>query len=125
LIYLGVRVWNSSLPEIALDSSQPRQVHVRRSRLFAQGFLAAVTNPKGLIFFAAFLPQFITPHTPYWLQLLVFGGTFVTIEIGYELLLARFAQGVAPLLARYGKWFNQATGGTFIGLGAALAAANR
>jgi homoserine/homoserine lactone efflux protein len=125
LIYLGVRVWNSPVPDVALDSRRPRQVRVRRSKLFAQGFLVAVSNPKGLIFFAAFLPQFITPDTPYWLQLLVFGGTFVTIEIAYELLLARFAQGIAPWLARYGKWFNRATGGTFVGLGAALTAANR
>jgi threonine/homoserine/homoserine lactone efflux protein len=49
--------------------------------MFGQGFLVAVSNPKALIFFAAFLPQFIVPDVPYTAQLAVLGGTFVAVEI--------------------------------------------
>jgi homoserine/homoserine lactone efflux protein len=89
--------------------------------LFSQGLLVAISNPKGLIFFAAFLPQFIVPGVSYSVQLTVFGGTFVLVEFVYELLLAGLAQRIAPWLARHGRWFNRATGGAFVGLGAALA----
>jgi threonine/homoserine/homoserine lactone efflux protein len=58
-------------------------------------------------------------------QLAVFGGTFVAVEVVYELLLAGLAQRIAPWLARHGRWFNRAAGATFVGLGAALTGANR
>ncbi len=93
--------------------------------MFNQGFLVAVSNPKGLIFFAAFLPQFIVPGTSYGTQLAVFGGTFVVVEVVYELMLAGLAQRIAPGLSRHGRWFNRAAGASFVGLGAALTGANR
>ena len=55
----------------------------------------------------------------------MFGGTFVVVETVYELLLARMAHGIAPRLGRYGRRVNRATGGVFIGLGAALASTQR
>jgi homoserine/homoserine lactone efflux protein len=125
LVYLGVRVWRSPAPVVA-SRPQAAGLHKARSlRMFNQGFLVAVSNPKGLIFFAAFLPQFIVPGVPYTVQLMVFGGTFVVVEVLYELSLAGLAQRIAPWLARHGRWFNRATGGIFVGLGAALTTANR
>lgn len=93
--------------------------------MFRQGFLVAVSNPKGILFFAAFLPQFMVAEATFLAQLAVLGGTFVVIEAVYELLLASFAQRIAPWLARCGRWFNRVTGGTFMAMGAALAAASR
>ncbi len=93
--------------------------------MFNQGFLVAVSNPKGLIFFAAFLPQFMVPGVPYLVQLAVFGGTFVTVEIVYELFLAVMAQRIAPWLAHHGRWFNRVAGATFVGMGAVLTTASR
>lgn len=125
LVYLGVRVWRSPPPGIAPESQAARPQQANRLRMFNQGFLVAVSNPKGLIFFAAFLPQFIVPGDSFVFQLLVFGGTFVVVEVAYELLLAGTAQRIAPWLARHGRWFNRATGGTFIGVGAVLTTASR
>ena len=125
LVYLGIRVWRSPAPGIApgTQTAQPQQAN--RLRMFNQGFLVAVSNPKGVIFFAAFLPQFIDPRDTFVVQLLIFGGTFVVVEVSYELLLAGMAQRIAPWLARHGRWFNRATGGTFIGVGALLTTASR
>lgn len=125
LVYLGIRVWRSPAPGIAPGSQGGQPQPANKLRMFNQGFLVAVSNPKGLIFFAAFLPQFIVAGDSYVFQLLVFGGTFVVVEVAYELLLAGMAQRIAPWLARHGRWFNRATGGTFIGVGAVLTTASR
>ena len=125
LVYLGVRLWRSPAPVVARGDDGRDVRPAPASRLFVQGFLVAVSNPKGLIFFAAFLPQFMVPGTPYWLELAIFGGTFVAVEIVYELSLAKLAHGIAPWLARHGRWFNRATGSAFIGLGAMIAASRR
>lgn len=125
LVYLGMRVWRAPAPVVAVAAQDADTQDSRPLRMFHQGFLVAVSNPKGLIFFAAFLPQFVVPGTPYFVQLAVFGGTFVVIEIVYELLLAMMAQRIAPWLARHGRWFNRAAGTTFVGIGAALTTANR
>ncbi|MFO1161438.1 MAG: LysE family transporter [Reyranellaceae bacterium] len=124
LIYLGIRVWRSPAPGLQGPLVAGPQ-HANRLRMFNQGFLVAVSNPKGLIFFAAFLPQFIVPGESFGFQLLIFGGTFVVVEVAYELLLAGMAQRIAPWLARHGRWFNRATGGTFIGVGVVLTTASR
>ncbi len=125
LIYLGIRLWCSPAPAVAVPKGADGAAEIRSWRLFSQGFFVAVSNPKGLIFFAAFLPQFIVPGDSFAVQLLVFGGTFVAVEIAYELLLAGLAQRVAPWLTRHGRWFNRITGGTFIGIGAALTTTSR
>jgi threonine/homoserine/homoserine lactone efflux protein len=125
LVYLGVRVWRAPAPAIAVVAPEAGPREARRLRMFNQGFLVAVSNPKALIFFAAFLPQFMAPSVSYAVQLAVFGGTFVAVEIVYELLLAVMAQRSAPWLARHGRWFNRAAGATFVGIGAALTTASR
>lgn len=117
LIYLGVQVWRS--PPIQLDA--PAQAGpVPSARLFRQGLFSAVTNPKALLFFAAFLPQFIDPQRPLWLQFVVMAGTFALVEIATELLLASMAHRLRPWLRRVGRRFNQACGGAFVLIGAAL-----
>jgi homoserine/homoserine lactone efflux protein len=123
LVYLGIRVWRSPAPLVSVEAGATREG--RPLRMFNQGFLVAVSNPKALIFFAAFLPQFMVPGVPYAMQLAVFGGTFVVVEIVYELMLAGLAERIAPWLSRHGRWFNRAAGATFVGIGAALATANR
>jgi threonine/homoserine/homoserine lactone efflux protein len=125
LVYLGIRVWRSPAPVISPGARVDQMQDGRALRMFNQGFLVAASNPKGLIFFAAFLPQFIVPGTSFASQLLVFGGTFVVVEVLYELMLAGLAQRIAPWLARHGRWFNRIAGGTFVGIGAALTTAGR
>jgi threonine/homoserine/homoserine lactone efflux protein len=62
LLYLGVRAWRSAGRPPALTG---HQVH------FRSGFLVALTNPKTLAFFTAFLPQFVDPTLPVARQLSV------------------------------------------------------
>ncbi|WP_029008133.1 LysE family translocator [Azospirillum halopraeferens] len=125
LVYLGVRLWRAPPPRVPEDGAAPATEEVGVARLFVQGFLVAVSNPKALIFFAAFLPQFMRPEDPFWLQFLVLGGTFAVVEFLYELALAGAAQRLAPWLGRNGRWFNRVTGTTFIGIGGLLTTASR
>ena len=124
LVYLGVRLWRAPAAAVSVGAGVEGR-DVRPSRLFAQGFLVATSNPKAMVFFAAFLPQFMTPDMSFWMQLAVLGGTFAVTELIYELALAGAAQRIAPWLTRNGKLFNRITGGAFIGVGGMLAAAGR
>ena len=117
LVWLGIQVWRA--PPIAVERTAP-VVNVPGSLLFRQGFLAAATNPKGIPFFAAFLPQFVDPARSMANQFVVMATTFVLIEFITEFVLATLAQRVTTWLARVGRTFNRACGGTFVAIGALL-----
>ena len=117
LIWLGIQVWRS--PPLSLDatgSSEPRAGW----SMFQQGALSAITNPKAILFFAAFLPQFLDPHRSLFLQFFVMAVTFAAIEIATEFFIASMANRISPWLRRVGKRFNQLCGGVFIAIGVAL-----
>jgi len=123
LVWLGIQVWRSA--PVGLDlghqvtpgaAAQPPS----GAALAWQGALAALTNPKGVLFFAAFLPQFIDPARNPWTQFAVMAGTFVVVESLTELAIAGTAARVRPWLNRVGRRFNQVCGGVFIAIGVAL-----
>ena len=117
LIWLGIQVWRA--PPIGIDVGGIAEPRAGWS-LFRQGLLSALTNPKGLLFFAAFLPQFIDPERSLLVQFAIMAGTFAVIEIATELLIATMAHRISPWLRRVGRRFNQACGGIFMAIGAAL-----
>ena len=117
LVWLGIQVWRS--PPIHVRNTA-LNTRVGGSSLFRQGFLAAATNPKGILFFAAFLPQFLDPNRSVVTQFLIMSVTFVVIEFITEYLLASLAQQVTTWLSRVGRTFNRVCGAVFIGLGALL-----
>jgi threonine/homoserine/homoserine lactone efflux protein len=117
LVWLGIQVWRSPPMQVqATDGVEGRPGW----SLFKDGLLSAVTNPKALLFFAAFLPQFIDPHRNLVVQFAVMASTFGTIEFLYELAVAHAAQRISGVLARIGKAFNRACGGLFVAIGVAL-----
>jgi threonine/homoserine/homoserine lactone efflux protein len=118
LVWLGLQVWRA--PPIGTDLSAAPAAPRGGASMFRQGALSALTNPKALLFFAAFLPQFIDPARSLWLQFLVMAGTFALVEIATELLIAAFAQRLRPWLQRVGRRFNQSCGGLFMAIGVAL-----
>jgi len=117
LVWLGIQVWRS--PPIGIDVSGSGEPRTGRS-LFRQGALSALTNPKGLLFFTAFLPQFIDPSRSLFMQFAIMAGTFAAIEIATEMFIASMAHRISPWLRRVGRRFNQACGGVFIAIGVAL-----
>ncbi|HSW83295.1 MAG TPA: LysE family transporter [Usitatibacter sp.] len=117
LVWLGVQVWRS--PPIGIDISQRAEARSGGS-LFRQGALSAITNPKAILFFAAFLPQFIDPARSLVIQFVVMAGTFAVTEFVTEVFIASVAHRISAWLARVGRGFNRACGGVFIAIGALL-----
>src|SRR5699024_2150898 len=117
LVWLGIQVWRAPPPDIALDA----QARIPSARvLFRRGFLAAASNPKAILFFGAFLSQFIDPQRNMAVQFAVMAGTFVVIEIATEILIASVASRVRGWLRRSGQRFNQVCGAMFAAIGVAL-----
>ena len=117
LVWLGIQVWRS--PAVGASLSDSRAAP-SRIRLFRHGFLAAVSNPKGILFFVAFLPQFLVTDSSLIVQFAVMAGTFVAIEIITEALIALGSERIQPFLAKFGSRVNQVFGGIFIAIGIAL-----
>jgi threonine/homoserine/homoserine lactone efflux protein len=117
LVWLGIQLWRAPPLQLQPSADTP---FARRSQLFRQGLFAAVSNPKALLFYGAFLPQFLDPARSLWPQFAVMAGTFAAIECVVEYLLARMAHRIRPVLEGYGKRFNRICGGAFAAMGVAL-----
>ena len=77
LIYLGISQWRSGGSPLATQEAMP-EVSLKKRVL--TGFLTNATNPKGIIFMVAVLPQFMTPSRPLWLQLLILAVTTLAVD---------------------------------------------
>jgi len=114
LVYLGVQMLRSSPVE---SSAIP--VAASLARVFSDGFVIALLNPKTTVFFAAFLPQFLSPNAPPMFQSMALGSLFVAIAAVTDSAYALAAGAVVPALRgsvvhRIGRRLG---GGVFIGLG--------
>jgi homoserine/homoserine lactone efflux protein len=117
LVWLGAQVWRS--PPVGVALAAARQP-TGGPALFRQGALSALTNPKGILFFAAFLPQFIDPGRSLLVQFSIMAATFAVVEIATEAVIANAAHRITPWLGRVGRRFNQVCGGIFVAIGVAL-----
>jgi threonine/homoserine/homoserine lactone efflux protein len=95
LIYLGVKLLRAGTLSTELATPiAPRS----RGRLFANTCLVTALNPKGIVFFVAFLPQFISPGADVTRQLWVMAITFVIMAALNATLYAIFAASARGLL---------------------------
>jgi homoserine/homoserine lactone efflux protein len=122
LIYLGVSQWRAkAATPVAVDAAVPAQ-HPPFARRVLTGFLTNATNPKGIIFMVAVLPQFISQHAPLLPQLLILGLTMVTIDTvvmhGYALLAASMQRYFRD--PRAVRKQNRFFGGVLVFMGGAL-----
>lgn len=79
LVYLAVRQWRTATVDLREQVS--RAADGGRLALVVRGFLVNTTNPKGLVFFLAVLPQFILPTAPLMPQYLAIGATMVAVDL--------------------------------------------
>jgi len=88
LVYLGVKLWRAPVGE----ADTPDTSETRTGRIFAHAYAVTALNPKSIIFFVAFVPQFIDPHMAVLLQIVVFEATFLVLAtlnaFGYAMLAA-------------------------------------
>lgn len=119
LIWLGIQTWRTP------DGPENPAIATPQTSLaatFRGGFLVGISNPKLLIFAAAFFPQFITPGAPWLPQFALLVATFVAVELAFYVVYALSGRRLAEHLLR-GVWrqrFNRASAVIFAGFGCAL-----
>ena len=95
LVYLGIKLWRApvSIGEAGENPENPAKE--RPLRIFLHTYVVTALNPKSIIFFVAFLPQFINPAQPMLPQMLIFETTFLvlaTLNATFYALLASMAR---------------------------------
>jgi homoserine/homoserine lactone efflux protein len=95
LLYLAVRQWRTATTDLGERMSAP--TNGARTALVVRGFLVNATNPKGLVFFLAVLPQFVVPTAPLLPQYLAIGATMVAVD----LVVMGLYSGLAVRLLRW------------------------
>ncbi len=123
LIYLGIQTWRAPVKgfeDRADNATSAREV-------FLKGFLVNITNPKGIIFFVAILPQFIDVNRPQLPQYAILATTTFIVDVivmtGYTALAARVLRVMKD--TRRLRWVNRTLGGAFVAAGLALASFRR
>ena len=117
LIWLGIQLWRAPGMQLKATAGEPEK---SGSALFRLGLLSALANPKVLLFFGAFLSQFIDPGTDLLPQFFIMAMTFAAVEFFVEYTLASIAHRIRPMLERQGTQFNRLCGGLFVLIGTAL-----
>lgn len=96
LVYLGIRMLLSK-PEVASDGTSTGQRLTRRS-MISRGLLVNLLNPKAIVFFLAFTPQFINTDQPLLGQYAVYIGTVIAVDI---LVMYFFFAGTARTFQKF------------------------
>ncbi len=123
LVYLGIKSWRAPVSEPAEEGEiLPTGADISAWKVYRGGFLIAISNPKALLFVAAFLPQFINPALPKGPQFAILVGTFAVIETCWYFTYALSGLGLARWMERPSaqRLFNRVTGAVFMGFGAML-----
>jgi threonine/homoserine/homoserine lactone efflux protein len=133
LAYLGVKCWRSPVHDAVRDTlsdqasaATPAALPAAHSgAIYRQGFLVAASNPKAILFAAAFFPQFIDPAQAQLGQFAILLITFSVIEVGWYVVYAVSGKRLSVYLQRATvmRAFNRLTGGVFVGFAGLMAVA--
>jgi homoserine/homoserine lactone efflux protein len=125
LVYVGIRMLISKTDA---QTIMDRSISPRRSlRLFSQGLITQLSNPKAIVFFTALLPQFVSPGNHVFQQFLVLGITSIAVEFPILLVYGLIAErGVSLILkGRLSGVPDRVAGAFLIGAGIGLASMRR
>ena len=126
LVWLGIQQWRAPLLQgtvaQAEDSDRPAGLLPSVRERFLLGFFTNMTNPKGIVFMVAVLPQFIDPQRALWLQMLVLMVTTVAVDVvvmhGYAFMASRAQRWLSSARSRRAQ--NRVFGGVLMAMGASL-----
>ena len=123
LIWLGIKTFRSEVTVLENTTATTKTTEqTSRHSFFLRGFLVGASNPKALLFFAAFFPQFLNPALPFAPQFGILSLTFVAFELTVLTVCALGVSRIAPLLrsSRPMRWVNRICGGLFTLMGTLL-----
>jgi threonine/homoserine/homoserine lactone efflux protein len=119
LLYLGVTQWRARPVDLTRTQPQPKSL----GRIYLRAFLVSCANPKTLLFFGAFFPQFVSKELNFAPQIVVLCGSFFVLVLSLDSVWALCAGRARRLLARHGRLRNRITGGMLVGAAVGLAEA--
>jgi threonine/homoserine/homoserine lactone efflux protein len=119
LIYLGITTWIGAKNAKGLNIKVPVNSKVNKKSMFSKAFFLGASNPKDLLFFIAFLPQFISQKSPLLSQLVIIVSTWIIVDLICKLIYGNSAHLLRPLLtkAKNKIRFDKTIGGLFISTG--------
>jgi len=122
LVWLGISAFRGKSPVLSIRPGDAS--HISGVRMFMNGFVLQMANPKALMFFTALLPQFINPHAPVIAQVALLALTSVFIEFFVQLFYAVLAGRVTHLATRprFASLTNRIAGTLLVGAGLGMAA---
>lgn len=123
LLCIGIKTFFSQSKQIEFQTLQ--EADTSRSKLFFQGFLVAAGNPKGIVFFSAFFPQFIDPTMPLIPQIAIMCPTVMILDFSWVMCYAVFASKLADRFSANPNLLKRVGGGVLIGAGGLLALSRR
>ncbi|SAL30342.1 LysE family translocator [Caballeronia humi] len=127
LIYLGVRLIFAKPDADAPAATEQKPKSLRQ--LFTQGFITNVLNPKVVLFFVSFFPQFVAADSPHKvLAFLALGLVFILMSTVWNGFVAWIAGSVTQRFSGkpgVKRWLDRGVGGAFVGLGIKLATSHR
>jgi threonine/homoserine/homoserine lactone efflux protein len=123
LAYLGVACWRSSVQDTTAVTDSAPVASYNAWALYRRGAMVAASNPKAMLFAAAFFPQFINPASPQLPQFSILLATFTVIEVSWYFVYAVSGVKLSNYLRRASvmRLFNRVTGGVFVGFAAVMA----
>ncbi|MCG7874543.1 MAG: LysE family translocator [Candidatus Thiodiazotropha lotti] len=120
LLYLGISALFSKTGIIKLSTEKKES---NRKKLFSQGLVVQLANPKALMYFTALLPQFIDPSKPVLFQMLLMGASCLLADIIVYSVFSRLGDRIAKQQLK--SWvttlINKAAGITLISTGIRMA----
>ena len=124
LIYLGIMLWRSTpnLNEVSIEAQ-----NVSCKRIALQAFTISLLNPKGIVFYMAFVPQFVSPDAPVLPQMLILVFTLITIVFPVNTAYALLSGKLRDIIKsqRVLRAMNRTGGGLLIGAGVITASLRR
>ncbi|MFD1743922.1 LysE family translocator [Rhizobium helianthi] len=118
LIYLGIKLWRARVQDAQTDGAAVEET-ISAKRIFLHTYLVTALNPKSIIFFVAFVPQFMDLHQPLLKQMLILESTFLVLATANAGLYALLASSARQTIRKpkVQHLVNKTGGGLMIGAG--------
>lgn len=116
LVWLGVKMWRAP---VGAEAAPPLSAR----RALREAYVVTALNPKSIVFFVAFVPQFLDPARPFVPQAAILVATFVTLAAANAALYAVLAARLSGAVRRPGlrRALNRTGGAVLMGAGLAVA----
>ena len=127
LVWLGIKLWRAPIAAAPQETQDDATASERPMRIFLHTYVVTALNPKSIVFFVAFLPQFLDPALPLLPQMMIFETTFLVLATLNATTYAWMASAARKTIRKPNvqRIVNRTGGGLLIGAGLLTAGLRR